>query len=69
MAWLNSNKVIHELEKVGNFYYLLNALLGAYNRRTDVMERQVKLDERVQSVIHKLDTAGEKLQDAIDKTS
>ena len=64
MIW---RKTIHEVEKTGNLYFLLNALIGAYNRRTDVMERAVKLDERVQAVIHKLDTAGDKLKDAVDK--
>ena len=62
-----SRRTIHEVEKTGNLYFLLNALIGAYNRRTDVMERAVKLDERVQAVIHKLDTAGDKLKDAVDK--
>jgi hypothetical protein len=57
---------IYEIRKTGNLFYLLNAFLGAYNRRTDVMERAVKLDERVQAVIHKLNTAGENLKQAVD---
>ena len=64
MIW---RKTIHEVEKTGNLYFLLNAFIGAYNRRTDVMERAVKLDERVQAVIHRLDAAGDKLKDAVDK--
>ena len=28
---------IHEIRKGGNLFYLLNAFIGAYNRRTDVM--------------------------------
>lgn len=31
----NMSDKIHDIRKAGNFYYLLNALLGAYNRRTD----------------------------------
>ena len=64
MIW---RRTIHEVEKTGNLYFLLNAFIGAYNRRTDVMERAVKLDERVQAVIHRLDAAGDKLKDAVDK--
>ena len=32
--------VIHRIEKEGTFFYILNAFLGAYNRRTDVIARQ-----------------------------
>lgn len=28
---------IHEIRKNGNLYFLLNAFIGAYNRRTDAM--------------------------------
>lgn len=58
---------IHEIRKSGNLYFLINAFIGAYNRRTSVMERAVQLDERVQALTHKLDTAGNNLQDAIDR--
>lgn len=58
---------IHEIRKTGNLYFLINAFIGAYNRRTDVMERAVKLDERVKAITHKLDTAGNQLRDAVDK--
>lgn len=30
---------IHEIRKAGNLFYLLNAFLGAYNRRTDVLAK------------------------------
>jgi uncharacterized membrane protein YeaQ/YmgE (transglycosylase-associated protein family) len=59
-------KTTHEVEKTGSIYSLLNAFLGAYNRRTDVMERAVKLDERVKRVTHNLDTAGDALRDAVN---
>ena len=65
MAWI-LRKDVHEIEKGGNLYYLLNALLGAYNRRTDVMERAVKLDERIEAVRLKLDAAGNELKAAVD---
>lgn len=56
-----------EVRESGKLYYLLSAFLGAYNRRTDVMERAVKLDERVNALKHKLDTAGEELKDAVER--
>lgn len=59
--------MIHQLEKDGTLYFLLSAFLGAYNRRTDVMERAVKLDERIKALTHKLDTAGESLKDTVKK--
>lgn len=67
MSWLRTEKVIHEAEKGGNLYYLLSALLGAYNRRTDVMERAVKLDERIESMRRRLDTAGESLKETVER--
>jgi len=56
----------HTIKRESHLAFLISAFLGAYNRRTDVMERAVKLDERVQAVIHKLDTAGEALKDAVE---
>lgn len=32
-----TDKLVQEVEKQGNIYFLLNALIGAYNRRTDVL--------------------------------
>ena len=66
---IGTRRHIHEVskDKESGLYFLLNAFLGAYNRRTDVMERAVKLDERINAVTHKLDTAGEKLKDAVDR--
>lgn len=32
MAWLNSTKVVHEVEKAGNLYFLLNGFNGALNK-------------------------------------
>lgn len=56
---------IHEIRKSGNLYFLINAFIGAYNRRTDVMERAVILDERIKAATHKLDIAGESLKQTV----
>lgn len=45
--------VIHRIEKEGSFYYLLNAFLGAYNRRTDMLAKAPIGDT---SIAQKLDT-------------
>jgi hypothetical protein len=34
-----TDKLVQEIEKQGNVYFLLNAFIGAYNRRTDVLAR------------------------------
>lgn len=62
-----TRRYVHEISKEGSIYFLLSAFLGAYNRRTDVMERAVKLDERVKAVTHKLDVAGDSLREAVNK--
>lgn len=65
-----TRRYLHEISKDskdGTLFFLLNAFIGAYNRRTDVMERAVKLDERVKAVTHKLDVAGESLREAVNK--
>lgn len=43
---------IHEIHKAGNIYYLLNAFLGAYNRRTDAW---VKVNNDLLTAISQLD--------------
>lgn len=58
--------VFHGVRKEGSLYFLLNAFLGAYNRRTDVMERAVKLDERIREATHRLDVAGESLKETVN---
>lgn len=62
----DERRTTHEVSKNGSLYFILSAFLGAYNRRTDVMERAMKLDERIRTATHKLDTAGEALKDAVD---
>lgn len=62
-----TRKYIHEVEEKSKLYFLLNSFIGAYNRRTDVMERAVRLDERVKAVTHKLDVAGDSLRDTVNK--
>ncbi len=58
---------IVEITKSGNLYFLLNSMIGAYNRRTDVMERAVKLDERIRAVTHDLNEAGNDLKSTVEK--
>lgn len=33
------DRVLHEIDKHGHLAFLLNAFVGSYNRRTDVLER------------------------------
>jgi hypothetical protein len=51
-----TDKLVQEIEKQGNVYFLLNAFIGAYNRRTDVLAKgtggdvSTKLDEILEAV-------------------
>jgi hypothetical protein len=52
-----TDKLVQEIEKQGNVYFLLNAFIGAYNRRTDVLAKGTggsdigaKLDEILEAV-------------------
>jgi hypothetical protein len=51
-----TDKLVQEIEKQGNVYFLLNAFIGAYNRRTDVLAKGIgsdvsaKLDEILEAV-------------------
>jgi chaperonin cofactor prefoldin len=51
-----TDKLVQEIEKQGNVYFLLNAFIGAYNRRTDVLAKgtggdvSAKLDEILEAV-------------------
>lgn len=38
-----SSRTTHEVSKDGNLYFLLNAFIGAYNRRTDVLAHSAAL--------------------------
>lgn len=63
-----THRHVHDVSKQsGVLLGLLTSFLEAYNRRTDVMERAVELDERVKSITHKLDVAGENLREAVNK--
>ena len=64
--FMSERFMIHEIKKAGNLYFLINAFIGAYNRRTEAMERAVKLDERVKTLTNNLNTAGNELKDAVD---
>ena len=54
-----------EIDKGGALYFLINAFIGAYNRRTDVIERAARLDERIRNATQKLDRAGESLKQTV----
>lgn len=56
---------LHDVKKTSDLYYLLNAFIGAYNRRTDVMERVIELDERLNAMRGELDVAGTGLDKAV----
>ena len=59
---------IHDIRKAGNFYYLLNAFLGAYNRRTDAWTRgdNSQVLEAINNLTRKVDTMSSNI-DRIEK--
>lgn len=60
---------IHEIRKAGNLYFLLNAFIGAYNRRTDAMERVMERggNEAVLTAINNLDRKVDQMSSNIDR--
>ena len=55
------NRLVIEIDKSGSLYFLLNAFLGAYNRRTDVIAKAAGLQEaadldKLDKQINKADT-------------
>jgi len=58
--------ILLDIPAKGTLQYLLSAFLGAYNRRSDIMERAVRVDERIRAQIEKLDTAGEALKETVE---
>jgi hypothetical protein len=51
-----TDKLVQEVEKTGNLYFLFNALIGAYNRRTDVLAKGANGDDstKLDSIIEML---------------
>lgn len=60
-------KVYLEIDQRGSLYFLLNALIGAYNRRTDVMERtsEAAFQSRIDALTKDLKSSTDAVEDAI----
>lgn len=58
---------IHEIRKNGNVYFLLNAFIGAYNRRTDVMAQGGGDNSQVLEAINTLTRKVETMSSNIDR--
>ncbi len=54
--------LLHRVEKEGTFYFLLNAFLGAYNRRTDMLARggigETSISQKLEAIIEMLRSQG-----------
>ena len=60
-------RIVISIEKQGSLYFLINAFIGAYNRRTDVLERQGDVAVEAAKLSAKLKTSRVKLTEAIQK--
>lgn len=59
---------IHEIRKAGNLYFLVNPLIGAYNRRTDVLAKLNGGDNsQILIAINNLDRKVDKMSSNIDR--
>jgi len=56
-----------EISKSGNLYFLLNALIGAYNRRTDVLARDGADGSEVLTAINNLSRKVDTMSSNIDR--
>lgn len=52
-----------EISKRGTLFYILDAFLGAYNRRTNVMERANKESADLDKLKDQIDAADAELQE------
>jgi chromosome segregation ATPase len=71
MVWLRTEKVIHEVEEKSKLYFLLSSLIGAYNRRTDVLAKGASTDNSqvltaISNLSRKVDTMSSNI-DRIEK--
>jgi hypothetical protein len=57
-------RIFHDIEGRSNLYFLLNAFIGAYNRRTDVMHAQVD-PEALKLLTAKLKASSDNLAAAV----
>jgi stress-induced morphogen len=75
-------KTFHEVEKAGNLYYLINAFIGAYNRRTDALssglhaialalstpqDNSAEVQKQIDSLVAQLNASTAEVKDAIDQ--
>lgn len=58
-----------EIDQRGSLYFLLDALLGAYNRRTDVMERtsEAAFQSRIDALTKDLKESTDTVEAAIQQ--
>ena len=60
-------KLVLEIDARGSLYFLLNALIGAYNRRTDVMAEESADKKAIQELTAKLRASNKELEAALPK--
>lgn len=60
---------IHEIRKAGNLFFLLNAFIGAYNRRTDVLAENAAEKVAIQELTAKLKASNDKLEAQLKQTN
>lgn len=63
-------RLLLDIDKSGGLYFLLNALIGAYNRRTDMMERTAEsnIQARIDALTKDLKTSTDSVETAINET-
>lgn len=69
MCWFKMSnqptKVTVDISKDSNLYFLLNAAIGAYNRRTDVMARALTEQQKVDQLAAEIQRVSEDLTKAV----
>lgn len=61
---MDDEKVVHEIARNGNIFFLINAFIGAYNRRTDVIAREAETQEKVRQLTQRLKVQNDALDAA-----
>lgn len=58
----------HEVDSRGSLYFLINSFIGAYNRRTDVLERnsEAAFQRRIDELANDLKTSTDKVEEAVN---
>jgi hypothetical protein len=65
LPFRRTDKLIQEIEKEGSLYFLLNALIGAYNRRTDILAKGTdnsELENKIDRLSQEIATIGARLE-------